>query len=69
MRATLFVLLIALPAVAIADPLPPIDPGSVPSECAALAQVPPSAKIPQPAIEARIAVASCGANSRFKALN
>ncbi len=69
MRGILVALLVSLPVAAAADPsssLAPIDPGSVPAECAALAQVPPSATIPQPAMEARIAVASCGAQSRFK---
>ncbi len=48
--------------------LPPIDAASIPGQCAAVAQVPPSATIPQPAIAARIALASCGAEVRFNAL-
>jgi hypothetical protein len=45
-----------------------IDPASVPPSCAAVAAVPADALIPSPAIEARIAVASCGAAARFNAL-
>jgi hypothetical protein len=64
-------------AVAIAQPVAPvaprvgmgpIDPASVPANCAAVAAVPADAIIPAPAIEARIAVASCGASARFNAL-
>jgi hypothetical protein len=54
----------AAPAVA---PLPPIDAASVPPACSALAAE-PAAQIPQPALEARIALASCGAEVRFNAL-
>jgi hypothetical protein len=57
------------PAIAAADSaMPPIDPASVPSACAAVSAVPASATIPQPAIEARIGLATCGAGERFKAL-
>jgi hypothetical protein len=56
-------------AVAFADSsMPPIDPASVPSACSAVAAVPADATIPQPAIEARIALASCGAQERFGAI-
>ena len=56
-------------AVAMADSsLPPIDPASVPAACSAVAAVPTDATIPQPAIEAHISLASCGAADRFKSL-
>ena len=46
----------------------PIDPGSIPAACQGVATVPADAKIATPALAARIALATCGANSRFSAL-
>lgn len=46
----------------------PIDPGSIPAACQGVATVPADAKIATPALAARIALATCGANARFAAL-
>jgi hypothetical protein len=46
----------------------PIDPGSIPAQCQAVAAVPADAKIATPALAARIALATCGANVRFATL-
>lgn len=59
-------------SVAIAQPAAPaapaapvtIDTSSAPS-CAAVAAIPADAKIPGPALAAKIAFATCGANARF----
>jgi hypothetical protein len=70
MRDSLLVILIlAAPVTASADNhLPPIDPSMVPPSCATVAAVPGDATIPQPAITARIAAATCGAGVRLDAL-
>lgn len=70
MRNSLLVItMLAVPMSASADSrLPPIDPSMVPSSCASVAAVPSDATIPQPAITARIAAASCGAGVRLDAL-
>ncbi len=59
--------LVVSSAVAVAQPaaLPPIDPSAVPPPCAAVATVPADAKIQLPALSARIAAATCGAEVRF----
>ena len=48
--------------------LPPIDAGSIPAACQGVATVPADAKIATPGLAARVALATCGANSRFSAL-
>jgi hypothetical protein len=58
-------------SLALADgaaPLPPLDAGSIPSQCQAVASVPPDAKIATPGLAARVALATCGATARFSAL-
>ncbi len=57
-------------SIAIAQPaaLAPIDPGSIPAQCQGVATVPADAKIPTPALAARIALATCGAQARFATL-
>lgn len=74
MRISLFALgsLVIGSSVAIAQPAAPapaaapvtIDTSSAPS-CAAVAAIPADAKIPGPALAAKIAFATCGANARF----
>lgn len=49
-------------------PLPPIDAASIPSQCSAVATVPTDAKIATPSLAARVALATCGAETRFAAL-
>ena len=67
---TLLGTLLCSSAIALAQPtaMPPIDPASIPPQCAAVAAVPADAKIPLPALAARVALATCGAESRFATL-
>lgn len=58
----------AAPAAPTTGALPPLDAGSIPSQCQAVATVPPDAKIAAPGLAARVALATCGANVRFAAL-
>jgi hypothetical protein len=71
-RSNLFVVgaLLVGSSLAVAQPaaLPAIDPGSIPAQCQSVATVPADAKIPTPALAARIALATCGAQARFGAL-
>ncbi len=59
---------LAQPAAGGAAMPAPIDPGSIPAQCQGVATVPADAKIATPALAARIALATCGANARFSAL-
>ncbi len=54
-------------SIAVAQPaaMPPIDPGSIPAQCQGVASVPADAKVATPALAARIALATCGAEVRF----
>lgn len=57
-------------SVALAQPaaLPAIDAGSIPAACQGVASVPADAKTNTPALAARIALATCGAQARFATL-
>jgi hypothetical protein len=57
-------------SIAAAQPaaLAPIDPGSIPAQCQGVASVPADAKTATPALAARIALATCGAQARFAGL-
>ncbi len=57
-------------SIAVAQPaaMPPIDPGSIPAQCQGVASVPADAKVATPALAARIALATCGAQARFAQL-
>lgn len=65
----LFTIFVAtfVPTTALADgALPPLD---VPAQCADVATAPASATVPQPALGARISLATCQAELRFDKLH